>query len=81
MALSRDQLVRRAAQELRDGYCANLGIGIPTLIANAIPEGMEVLLQSENDPRRHPGRSPSQDRTSAPDGPRDRNDWRMRCPC
>jgi 3-oxoacid CoA-transferase subunit B len=48
MALTRDQLVRRAAQELRDGYYVNLGIGIPTLVAGAIPEGMEVILQSEN---------------------------------
>ncbi len=48
MALTRDQLVRRAAQELRDGFYVNLGIGIPTLVAGAIPEGMEVVLQSEN---------------------------------
>ncbi len=48
MALTRDQLVRRAAQELRDGYYVNLGIGIPTLVAGAIPAGMEVVLQSEN---------------------------------
>ena len=47
MALSRDQLVRRAAQELREGNYVNLGIGIPTLIANVIPPGMEVILQSE----------------------------------
>ncbi len=48
MALNRDQLVRRAAQELRDGFYVNLGIGIPTLVAGAIPGGMDVVLQSEN---------------------------------
>jgi len=48
MAFSREELAMRAAQELRDGFYVNLGIGIPTMVANYIPEGMSVTLQSEN---------------------------------
>src|SRR5438270_4643250 len=47
-ALKRDRIVRRVAQELQDGYYVNLGIGIPTLVANYVPPGIEVILQSEN---------------------------------
>jgi 3-oxoacid CoA-transferase subunit B len=48
MALTKEQIAQRIARELRDGYYVNLGIGIPTLVANYIPAGMNVVLQSEN---------------------------------
>ena len=46
--LTRDQIAQRASQELQDGFFVNLGIGMPTLVSNFIPEGMDVILQSEN---------------------------------
>lgn len=48
MALTKEQIAKRIARELQNGYYVNLGIGIPTLVANYIPQGMDVVLQSEN---------------------------------
>lgn len=48
MALTKEQIAQRISQELKDGYYVNLGIGIPTLVANYIPNGIDVVLQSEN---------------------------------
>ena len=48
MALTKEQIAQRIAKELKNGYYVNLGIGIPTLVANYIPKGINVVLQSEN---------------------------------
>ena len=48
MPLTREQIAQRIAQELRDGFYVNLGIGIPTLVANYIPKGLDIMFQSEN---------------------------------
>ena len=48
MLEARERIVRRVARELRDGFYVNLGIGMPTLVANRVPVGMEVVFQSEN---------------------------------
>ncbi|MBT4791195.1 MAG: succinyl-CoA--3-ketoacid-CoA transferase, partial [Halobacteriovoraceae bacterium] len=48
MSLSKEQIAQRISQELKDGYYVNLGIGIPTLVANYVPNDIEIMFQSEN---------------------------------
>ena len=49
MSLDRNQIAKRIANEIQDGFVVNLGIGIPTLVANYIPDGLDVMFHSEND--------------------------------